>query len=165
MLQATLRFLDLLVKAPPHLKLVARAKKNILCSPEGVNNSADKTKSRRSRSRSKKEVEDVDDADDWSVGADVRSGSLFRSPLEDDGNESYVKSEVILAGPYHNRQYHREDLSFYGTDAGTSYYDERSIDQSHYSCVNDDRSYYEDVDNDRSFQRRRVYRDSPFIRR
>lgn len=66
------------------------------------------------------------------------------------------------------RQYHREDLSFYGTEAGgTTYYEASHYEASHYSFEDDAYDGGDSVSRlSEPFQHRRQrYRDSPFVRR
>jgi hypothetical protein len=174
------------ISSHPFHRHYLRTKRNVFCSPNRVPNAGSEKDDRDIRKSAKDDVASVD-ADDWSQEHGVRSESD-----DDESMESCIQREADLgrstkinigeARSYRQpglpqcSRYHREDLSYYGTEVGSSYYqaseysrsddetaaDTRSYQPSQYSHVDDDRS---DTVSPVSFQRSRRFRDSPFVRR
>lgn len=174
------------ISSHPFHRHYLRTKRNVFCSPNRVPNACSEKDDRDIRKSAKDDVASVD-ADDWSQEHGVRSESD-----DDESMESCIQREADLgrstkinigeARSYRQpglpqcSRYHREDLSYYGTEVGSSYYqaseysrsddetaaDTRSYQPSQYSHVDDDRS---DTVSPVSFQRSRRFRDSPFVRR
>lgn len=135
----------------------------------------------RKENRQKPAKADV--SDDWSVDNEVRSEynderSYSHAPSESCRRSgTYRKRRSANETIHHNRKsvgrgtlqekydkslsyrhYHREDFSYYGTEAGSTYYQ-----PSRYSCADENQSDVSGISG--SFQQRARYRDSPFVRR
>jgi hypothetical protein len=160
-------------------------KKKVLCSPYHVSTACGAKDD--GDWKSVKDDTGPADADDWSLEYSVRSESD-----SDESIESYTQCKAVLGTPMkindsqiksHRqpdlsqcRRYNREDLSFCGTDAGSTHYqpslrpsadDESYADNSlfqtsQYSHGDDDRSH---AVSSVSFNRSKRFRKSPFVRR
>lgn len=154
-----------------------------MCSPERMRSAGSAQKANR---RKPVTVNDDDD-DDWSVDNEIQSqysqGQSYphaksenRSPYSSNRRSPHISGVNPHNANQHDRRsvgrtlqekydkslsfrhYHREDLSYYGTEAGSTYYQ-----PSHYSRAEDDRS--ETVSRSDSFRHHARYRDSPFVHR
>lgn len=147
------------------------AQKNMICSPDRVPGRTKKADHRR------KGKQDCDD-DVWSADVDFRSeygdGDSSASCARSEAISGFSESSVGRTHQYGNmgdaggtktlqekydkslsyRQFHREDLSYYGTEITSLY-------QPSYS--DDDQSV--DMSQTEPFRRRAKFRDSPFVRR